>query len=241
MNLSRTPIPLREAEGVAMEQVNIVHIPARSGSQRIKDKNIIDVCGLPLMAYTILLAKKLKGIDHVIVNTDSERYAAIAREFGAETPFIRPREMASDTACLSGPYYLVLDHLKQQGLEVNKMIEMYVTSPFRNLDVIQGFVNDLDRRAGLGCYYQMGIDVSDLCHYDTKSGCSRICLQPGGVPDSLVKPLGLFQGSSKSKEAGDKMVLVKNPIELIDIDTGDDVQLMKDVISNDLYDFGMSL
>jgi CMP-N,N'-diacetyllegionaminic acid synthase len=75
----------------------LAYIPARSGSKGIKDKNIIDIGGLPLIAYTILAAKASKYVDRLIVSTDSEKYAEIARRYGAETPFIRPTELATDT------------------------------------------------------------------------------------------------------------------------------------------------
>ena len=69
-------------------------IPARSGSVGIKNKNIATVCGFPLIAYSICAAKLCKYIDRVIVSTDSEQYANIAKEFGAEIPFLRPSEIS---------------------------------------------------------------------------------------------------------------------------------------------------
>ena len=62
----------------------IAIIPARSGSKGLKDKNIIDLCGKPLIAYSIEAALQSGGFDRVIVSTDSEHYATIAREYGAE-------------------------------------------------------------------------------------------------------------------------------------------------------------
>ena len=71
-------------------------IPARSGSKSIKDKNIRICAGMPLLAYSILSAQKSKRITRVIVSTDSPLYATIARSYGAETPFLRPRQIAED-------------------------------------------------------------------------------------------------------------------------------------------------
>jgi CMP-N,N'-diacetyllegionaminic acid synthase len=72
-------------------------IPARSGSVGVKNKNIRDINGQPLMSYSIQFAKAL-GVDRVFCSTDSEEYAAIAKRFGAEVPFLRSSFAASSTA-----------------------------------------------------------------------------------------------------------------------------------------------
>ena len=76
----------------------LAYIPARSGSKSIIHKNIIDVCGKPLIAYSILAAKESKYVDKVIISTDSAHYAEIARTWGADAPFLRPPELAGDTS-----------------------------------------------------------------------------------------------------------------------------------------------
>lgn len=81
----------------AIQKGNVTAIiPARSGSKGVKNKNIRCINGYPLIAYSIGIAKMCPLIDRVIVSTDSEEYARIARYYGAETPFIRPAELASD-------------------------------------------------------------------------------------------------------------------------------------------------
>ena len=77
---------------------NIAIIPARSGSKGLKDKNIKLLNGKPMMAYSIEAAKKSGIFDCVHVSTDSGEYARIAREFGADVPFLRSDELSSDTA-----------------------------------------------------------------------------------------------------------------------------------------------
>lgn len=71
-------------------------IPARGGSKRIPNKNIIDLCGKPLIAYTIEAALKSKYIDRLIVSTDSARIGEVAKKYGAEAPFLRPAKFARD-------------------------------------------------------------------------------------------------------------------------------------------------
>ena len=73
-------------------------IPARAGSKGVKNKNIRCVKGYPLLAYAIAAAKNCEYVSRIIVSTDSEEYAKIARYYGAETPFLRPAEFATDTS-----------------------------------------------------------------------------------------------------------------------------------------------
>ena len=73
-------------------------IPARGGSKGIKDKNITPLAGKPLITYTIEAALQSRYIDRVVVSTDSEKIASVARAAGADVPFLRPAELASDTA-----------------------------------------------------------------------------------------------------------------------------------------------
>ena len=78
--------------------LNVAIIPARSGSKGVPDKNILPLSGYPLLAYSILAAKNSKAIDKVFVSTDSKAYADIAIEYGAEVPFLRPKELSTDTS-----------------------------------------------------------------------------------------------------------------------------------------------
>ena len=71
-------------------------IPARGGSKGIPRKNIKDFAGYPLIAYSILAGKQAELVTRVIVSTDDEEIAAISRQWGAETPFLRPDELAQD-------------------------------------------------------------------------------------------------------------------------------------------------
>lgn len=73
-------------------------IPARSGSKSIKDKNLAALGGYPLIAYSIAASKLAKQIDRVLISTDSEHYAEIARRYGAEVPFLRPAEFSGDAS-----------------------------------------------------------------------------------------------------------------------------------------------
>ena len=71
-------------------------IPARSGSKRIKNKNIRKFKGKPLLAHSIIHSNKSKYIQRTIVSTDSPKYAKIAKKYGAEVPFLRPKKISKD-------------------------------------------------------------------------------------------------------------------------------------------------
>lgn len=81
-----------------MKNEVVAIIPARSGSKGIKDKNLASLGGFPLIAYSIIAAKLSQKIDRVFLSTDSEFYATVAREYGAEVPFLRPAELSGDAA-----------------------------------------------------------------------------------------------------------------------------------------------
>ena len=76
----------------------IAIIPARSGSKSILDKNLAQLAGYPLIAFSIAAAKLTPGISRVIVSTDSDKYAELARSYGAEVPFLRPTEFSGDSS-----------------------------------------------------------------------------------------------------------------------------------------------
>src|SRR3989344_5060148 len=89
-------------------------IPARGGSKRLPDKNILPFAGKPLIAYAIGLARTNASVDRVIVDTDSPRIAAVARRFGAEVPFLRPAKQATDKALMVDAILPTLDRLAVQ-------------------------------------------------------------------------------------------------------------------------------
>src|SRR5574337_1569785 len=82
--------------GHAMSKSVIAIIPARSGSESIKDKNLALLGGYPLLAYSIVAVKLSSRIDRVLLSTDSEQYAEIGRRYGAEVPFLRPSVLSTD-------------------------------------------------------------------------------------------------------------------------------------------------
>lgn len=115
---------------------NIAVIPARSGSKGVKDKNIRQLCGKPLLAYSVETALKANIFDRVHVSTDSERYQEIAQKYGADVPFLRKPDMASDTASTWDAMRFVLDEYKKRGEEFDILTVLQPTSPLRTSEDI---------------------------------------------------------------------------------------------------------
>ncbi len=106
-------------------------ITARSGSKGIKDKNIRNLNRKPLIAYTIESALQSQYIDEVMVSTNSENYADIARKFGANVPFLRSEKNSTDTAKSVDVLLEVLDEYKKIGQEFDNVVLLQPTSPLR--------------------------------------------------------------------------------------------------------------
>lgn len=115
---------------------NVAIIPARSGSKGIPNKNILPLAGKPLMAWTIEAAVKSGIFDKVVVSTDSEEYAAIAREWGADVPFLRSEKTANDTATCWDVCREVLDSLSAIDEEFETFTLLQPTSPLRTAEDI---------------------------------------------------------------------------------------------------------
>lgn len=111
----------------------IAIIPARSGSKGLKDKNIIDLCGKPMIAYSIIAAKDSGLFDKILVSTDSTYYAEIAESYGAEV-ILRDEALASDQAT---SFMVIEDVLNKVGIDYNYFVLLQPTSPLRTSTHIQ--------------------------------------------------------------------------------------------------------
>lgn len=116
-------------------------IPARGGSKGIPRKNIRNLAGKPLIAYTIEAAKKSRYINQIVVSTDDQEIAEISQSYGVEVPFLRPTELAADDT----PMLLVVQHavrfLEEKGTNIEIVVLLQPTSPLRS-------EQDIDRAIG---------------------------------------------------------------------------------------------
>lgn len=120
-------------------------LPARGGSKGIKNKNIIDLCGKPLIAYTIAAAKESRYIDSVIVSTDSKKIAEIAVSCGASIPFLRPSALALDTSTTIEAVCHAIKTLAESGDRYDVLILLQPTSPLRTREDIDGALEKFDK------------------------------------------------------------------------------------------------
>ena len=109
---------------------HIAIITARGGSKRIPKKNIKDFCGRPIIAYSIEAALKSELFDEVMVSTDSEEIAAVAKQYGAVVPFMRSKATSDDYATTADVLREVLDRYKENGRVFEAMCCIYPTAPF---------------------------------------------------------------------------------------------------------------
>src|SRR6202521_217473 len=105
-------------------------IPARSGSKRIPRKNIRPFAGKPIIAYSIAAARQCGQFDRIIVSSDDEEIAGVARGFGAETPFRRPSELADDYIGTDQVTAHALTWLADHGQDAEFACCIYATAPF---------------------------------------------------------------------------------------------------------------
>jgi len=108
---------------------SVAIIPARGGSKRIPRKNIKIFHGKPLIAYSIETALESKLFEKVIVSTDDEEIAEVAKKYGAEVPFLRPKELADDYTATQPVVDNVLEYLKNQAQEYDYYCTIYATAP----------------------------------------------------------------------------------------------------------------
>jgi len=119
---------------------SIAIIPARGGSKRIPKKNIKDFFGKPLIAYSIQVALESKLFDKIVVTTDDEEIATIAKKYGAEVPFLRPKELSDDFTGTNDVTKHALEWLKSKGEVFDFACTIYATAPLlKSKYLIQGY------------------------------------------------------------------------------------------------------
>jgi CMP-N,N'-diacetyllegionaminic acid synthase len=216
-------------------------IPARSGSKGLPGKNLRMLHGKPLLAYSILAACASSLVDRVIVSTDDPGIAEVAREYGAEVPFLRPADLASDTASVDVALDFTLQTLKADyAYSPDYASVFYPTSPFRTRQLVdsllhkllQGYtsvktVKKIDPLEGRFYYRNQG---SVTCPLESRMGQL--------VAGSYLRCYGLLGAWKLSAEAVERgyLHLIANPVELVDIDSLADFELAERILADGLYD-----
>ena len=116
--------------------MKICLIPARGGSKRIKNKNIVNFLGKPIISYSIITAIKSKLFDKVIVSTDSKKIANISSRYGALVPFMRPKNLSNDYAVDKDVIEHFSNFAKKNGMSINVLCYMYAVNPLLRISIV---------------------------------------------------------------------------------------------------------
>ena len=159
----------------------LVIIPARGGSKGIPGKNIRPLAGKPLLLYTVDLARELFPDSHIILSTDSEEIAMTARTAGLPVPYMRPPELATDSAPTRDALLHVMDWADARGIPYDKVCLLQPTSPLRTADDITRCISlytaDIDmvttvKPAATNPYYNCyETDADGFLHISKGDGC----------------------------------------------------------------------
>lgn len=113
-------------------------IPARGGSKGLPGKNIKDLCGKPLIAYSIDVARTFAEDEHICVSTDSEKIKRVVEGYGLRVPFIRPDYLATDAATSNDVLVHAVNFYRKQGREYKRLVLLQPTSPLRSIEDVAG-------------------------------------------------------------------------------------------------------
>lgn len=214
-------------------------IPARGGSKGVCRKNIRPVGGKPLIAYSIETALASRRITRTIVSTDDGEIAATARGHGAETPFLRPPELAQDRSSLDLVVAQAATFLEKQGYRPDAICVLLPTHPFRTrrlVDVLLGRMDEGIRSVST----VIPVAWEDLRLPDGRPVPIKFTRS---IPDacrpalSMVRPYGVFGVTSRLLTQGVYHHVIQNPVSRIDIDYPYDLALADAILRRKLFDF----
>ena len=120
-----------------MDNYILVVIPARGGSKGLPGKNIKDLCGKPLIAYSIDVARAITSDDNICVSTDDQKIIDIVENYGLHVPFVRPAEFATDTATTNDVLLHAIDFYEKQGKHFDRILLLQPTSPLRKVEEVK--------------------------------------------------------------------------------------------------------
>jgi len=174
-------------------------IPARGGSKGLPDKNIRMLCGKPLIAWSIEQALACPEVDTVIVSTDDPEIARVAVSYGADVPFLRPEELASDTASSIDVVLHAIDFMAKNGSSRDIVVLLEPTSPLREASDISGALKQL---LGMpNCQSVVGVSHIENVHpaflYQIHLGLlkSYLGVQPTDLRRQEITDLYFLEGS----------------------------------------------
>ncbi|MCM1213728.1 MAG: acylneuraminate cytidylyltransferase family protein [Lachnospiraceae bacterium] len=163
----------------------IAIIPARGGSKGLPGKNIRELNGKPLIAYTIEAAQKARQVEKIIVSTDDHKIAEVAKEYGAEVPFLRPDELATDTSQAVDVYLHAVDYLMQESdKRIDKFMVLLPTAPLRT-EIHINEAMELFERSGAETLISMKEAETPVTWYHKKLDNGRVQNAGFGEGDAI--------------------------------------------------------
>ena len=228
-----------------MNKKYVAVIPARGGSKGIPKKNIMDMNGKPLIAYTIEVANQAiqAGIlNRCIVSTDSDEIALISQKYGAEVPFIRPDYLAGDTVKSVDVILHALSFLEENGDHYDAVITLQPTSPMRIYEDLVGGMRQFDNtdadsliavyedvKANGFNYYRMGEQHFGIAeHSEHNTGIRRQEMKPMYVRNGALYISEKEMLKSSKHIIGDVPLLYVMPKERsVDVDTIQDFEYIE--------------
>ncbi len=226
-------------EGTTMSEREIVAIiPARGGSIGIPRKNIADVCGKPLVAYSIEAALAARRVTRVIVSTDDEEIADVSRQYGADVPFLRPRDIAQARSLVGEAMSFTISSLYEQGYCPDVVAVLFCTHPFRPPWLIDTLLEILVQG------YESIVTVKKIPHqplfYIGSDGALRqagLREQQDGLAESVrYRSYGLFEAFMQSPQPfGKYLYPVDDPVCLVDVDEPQDLEYARWLVANNLF------
>lgn len=216
-------------------------IPARGGSKGLPGKNVRPLGGKPLIAWSIKAARDCQQIDEIFVSTDDPAIADIAKSWGAEVPFMRPPELATDKASISGAVNHAIQHINLLfDFSYASFIILYPTHPFRTRNMLATAADSLrnEECAKFVTVKTIHASFDDYAYIDNGSVTQAPQRLSPARKSFYCRNYGLVSGHrSGSNTEGTYLYPVINPVHLIDIDTEDDLRLANLVLERGLHDF----
>lgn len=223
----------------------IAIIPARSGSKGVPGKNIKLLGGIPLFAFSIIAAKMMPSVSRVIVSTDSEEYAQIAKGYGAEVPFLRPNEISGDKSTDFDLFLHALNWFKEnENLIPEYILHLRPTTPLRNPQIMEEAVKLFFENKNLASSLRSGHSapespykwfLKDEYNYfkglrddltPEKVNLPRQSFPSVYIPDGYIDILKSSVILDSGTLHGDKMLVFESPF-CVEVDTKDDFEYLE--------------
>ena len=216
----------------------LVVIPARGGSKGLPRKNVADLGGKPLIAWTIEAALSASLPTRVVVSTDDDEIADIAVRHGAEVPFRRPAHLSGSSACISDVLGHARETLRAEGFQADFEVTLYPTHPFRPAGLLDRLIaKGLEGYSPVLTYKKIRFPG----HSFFRAQEGRI--HPLTPPEtesrdryySGYRSYGLFVGTQQGLMSYPYAHIIDDPIQLIDIDSEKDLELAREVVRRGLH------